>query len=143
MIKQSNNGKQFVSVLNEYFISDHIRYIIIIYINMEPVDRQPNGSCNSHIGNITVVTSPINHILAFSDIPVSKEDLKNIGRQVKWLILEKCISDKWQQIMRKVADLIELTELSITRCGLRDEHIQPLAKMAHLRRLVLGRVLLT
>jgi hypothetical protein len=93
---------------------------------MEPIDRQPNESCNSHNEDVTVITIPVNHILAFSDMTLIKENFTDIGRQVTWLILDKCISDKWRQILNGVAHLTEVTELSITRCALRDKHLQRL-----------------
>jgi hypothetical protein len=74
---------------------------------------------------------------------LTAEDLKHISKQLTWLILDKCISDEWEQILERVADLTEITEVSITHCGLRDEHLQPLIRMSHLRRLVLGRMRLT
>jgi hypothetical protein len=72
---------------------------------MEPVDRQPNYPYNSHSGGDTLVKSSVNHTLAFSNIRVSKQDLINVSRQVTSLILDKCISDEWQQILKRVANL--------------------------------------
>jgi hypothetical protein len=126
------NYKHLVSIFNKYFISDHICGIIIIKINMEPVDKQPNESCNSHSGEIAVVTSLSSGILRLNDIKLTTEDFISIGSQVTSLILDKCTSDQWQQILQKMADLTGVVELSITRCGLLDEHLQPLAKITRL-----------
>jgi hypothetical protein len=93
---------------------------------MQPVDWQPNESYDPHSEDVTVVTSPANHILAFSDMRLTTENFTDINKQVTWLILDKCISDEWQHILRRVAYLTQVTELSITRCGLRDEHLQSL-----------------
>jgi hypothetical protein len=100
---------------------------------MQPVDWQPNESYNPHSTDVTVVTHPTNHMFALSDITLTTDHFTNISRQVTWLVLDKCTSDEWQQILNTVANLTEVTELIITRCGLR---------MVNLRKLVLGRRLL-
>jgi hypothetical protein len=110
---------------------------------MEPVSQHPNEDCNTNSRDVTIVTSSSNQILAFIiDVKLTAENFTIIGKQITWLILDKCIADEWKQILGIVADLREVTELSITRCGLRDEHLQPLEKMVHLRKLVLGMILL-
>jgi hypothetical protein len=73
-----------------------------------------------------VVTCLPNHILSLSEMTLMTQDFTNIGRQITWLILDKCMSDEWVRILQRVADMIEVTELSITYCGLFDNHLQPL-----------------
>jgi hypothetical protein len=90
-----------------------------------------------------VIAPSVNHILAFSDIRLTTENFTNVGRQITWLKLDQCNSNEWYQILQRVANLTEVTQLRIMRCGLRDEDLQPLSNMTHLQELVLGTMRLT
>jgi hypothetical protein len=68
-----------------------------------------NKSLNSHSRDVVMVTPPVNRILAFTNRTLTAEDFTNVGRQVISVILNECISDQWQQILEKVADLTEVT----------------------------------
>jgi hypothetical protein len=86
---------------------------------MQPINQQSNKSYNLYNKD----TYPANHILAFSDIKLFTEDFTNVGRQATWFLLDKCVSDKWEQILQRVVDLTEVMQLSIMRCGLPDKHL--------------------
>jgi hypothetical protein len=70
-----------------------------------------------------MVASPTNHMLLLRNREISMKDFINIGKQVTSIIFDKCVSNEWKEILNGVANLKEVMELTITHCGLRDEHI--------------------
>jgi hypothetical protein len=71
---------------------------------MQPIDQPPNKSYDFHSGNATVVTSAANYMIAFRNIRLNSVGFTIINKQVASFVLENCISDEWERILKRVAD---------------------------------------
>jgi hypothetical protein len=92
-------------------------------MNMEPVDWKLNESCNLPREAITVIKHPTHHTISLYNREISEKDFIGIGRQIISIILGKCISNEWGEILSRVANLKKVIELTIAHCRLHDEHL--------------------
>ena len=69
---------------------------------------------------------------------ITTEDIENVNRRTNAIIIHNCTSDDWHAVVKRIAELKSVTELTMTNCGLDDLQIHPLYAMSHLKKLVLG-----
>ena len=54
------------------------------------------------------------------------------------MVLDKCTSDDWSGVFKRLSELECVTGVQLSNCALTETHLQPLLEMGHLEKLSLG-----